>query len=274
MKEPYEIENSSLKGFEIDVYLNDKRLPHSVFNAEQVIPASGFNFAEFDLFTCSCGVPGCAGFHYQVIQNKTDKSVVWTFPETDDYKTEKKVYEFEIKDFAREFEDLLKGVLDLEAQGVYYSTTMNSNSIEEQDEPVNTIESITKSIKWYKESFQVTQSQHDILLKEFPEMFSQKFIFIYDGTKGKHEFTLKNMIGKILNEYPYKISAPYIAKCKQAAKAIDEALQGENDLFYKLAKTGYSKSGLDVHAMVEWSFDNLKEEGFDLNKLSIQKYQE
>lgn len=273
MNEPYKIESSSLKGFAIDVYLNDKRLAHSIFNAEQVIPASSFNFAEFDLCTCSCGVPGCAGFHYQVVQNKTEKTVVWTFPETDDYKTDKKIYQFESKSFTQEFEVLMKNILKLESEGVYYETVINAQSIEDQDEPVSNVESIAKSINWYKEDFQAIEDQHSMLLNEFPEMFSQNFYFVYKGEQSKHEFTLKSLIGKILNQYPYKVSAFYLAKCKLTVRAINEALAGNNALFYNLAKRGYIHCDPNAYTMVEWSFDNLKEEGFDLNKLSIKKYQ-
>lgn len=52
----------------------------AVFDALSVI-AHHLTSASFDLFTCSCGVAGCAGIFKEVALCVTDETVSWTFPE-------------------------------------------------------------------------------------------------------------------------------------------------------------------------------------------------
>src|ERR1700712_3765250 len=85
----------NLNQYDVIVILNDVPLIHRIFNGGSVVPLSAYDSGEFDLFTCGCGVPGCAGFHAEVIQNKTETTVKWQFPSGDSYSVEKLEYEFD-----------------------------------------------------------------------------------------------------------------------------------------------------------------------------------
>lgn len=52
-----------------------------IFDIGSVI-ARGAEPSEFDPFTCSCGVAGCAGIHEEVELTASDSEVHWTFPES------------------------------------------------------------------------------------------------------------------------------------------------------------------------------------------------
>ena len=44
--------------------------------------AQGAEGGEFDLFTCSCGVPGCAGIHESCVLHAEVDRITWALPET------------------------------------------------------------------------------------------------------------------------------------------------------------------------------------------------
>ncbi len=44
--------------------------------------AQGLQPGEFDLFTCSCSVPGCAGIHESCVLRVEAEQVIWEVPET------------------------------------------------------------------------------------------------------------------------------------------------------------------------------------------------
>ena len=79
------LEKTSYKSYEVEIFLNEKTLGSSLFNAAEVLSAIKFDFTEFDLFTCSCVVPGCAGYHSPLTQQKTKNIVKWTFPSENYY---------------------------------------------------------------------------------------------------------------------------------------------------------------------------------------------
>lgn len=267
---PYET-HLAAKGVEVELFFNDKPVPHSILNVPQIVAAHKFKFAEFDLYTCSCGVPGCAGFHTQVIQTKVGSTTLWTFPETGEYKTEKMVYEFETSDFSAQFEKLMADLLKLEEDGIYNSVLIPQDYGDEYSK-TETPQSIEESFDWYENRYQAEQNQRDMLEANFPEMMDKKFIFTYDGVNGKYPYQFNTLIGKIINQFPSEAHEPfYLAKCKLVVKAIQAALQGDNALFYKITTNAYVKRGGTAFWLVDWDFDDVTEENFDLNKMGISQ---
>lgn len=56
-------------------------VPGFLFDATMVL-AAGLRSQELHFFTCACGVPGCADFHYEPKLEVTDSTVTWLFPES------------------------------------------------------------------------------------------------------------------------------------------------------------------------------------------------
>lgn len=266
--EPYDT-HTCAKGVDVALYLNDTKVPHNILNTPQVLAAHTFKFAEFDLYTCDCGVPGCAGFHSQVVQTKHGDTVTWTFPESNDYKTDKKIYNFDVIAFNSQFKDLLANLLKLEKQGIYDTVLICRDYGDEpstQEDP----QSIVKSFDWYGTRYQATQNQQEMLEKECPEMIGREFFFVYDGSKGKYPYEFTSLIGKIINQFPCHINEPYyLAKCKLVIKAIKEALNGDNTRFHKIANNTYTKQDATAFWLIDWNFDGVTEENFELSKLGI-----
>lgn len=58
-------------------YANPKQ--EDVFDAVSVV-LQGLEPGEFEVYTCSCGVAGCAGIHEDVVLEADDRYVRWRFP--------------------------------------------------------------------------------------------------------------------------------------------------------------------------------------------------
>lgn len=92
--------------FDRVVFLNNIALPFDLFNLTYLSFMYKDDADTFDLFTCSCGDAGCAGFYRPINHKRTDTIVEWIFPVEDYYKTEKLIYEFNVIDFDIAFSDL------------------------------------------------------------------------------------------------------------------------------------------------------------------------
>lgn len=258
----------------VALYLNGNKVPHNILNTPKVVAAHSFKFAEFDLYTCSCGEPGCAGFQSPVVQVKNGETVTWTFPETDDYKTDKKVYEFENAQFTAEFEQLLANLLKLEEDGIYDTTLIPLDYGDEQD-PLELPQSIAKSFEWYGNRYQAEQNQREMLQAEFPEMMDKQFAFTYDGTQGKYSYDFTYLIGRLLNHFPRVADEPeFLDECKVAGRAIIKAINNEPADFQTIANDTYVKLDDTAFSFIEWDIEGVTEENFELNKLGLAYFVE
>ena len=271
-----DLKGVEFKTYDIKVQLNEAVLPHSVLNVGSILPLYQFKFAKFDLFTCSCGEPGCAGFQHHVVHSIENNVVCWKFPETNDYKTDKKIYLFEKEQFEKELKSTFIKMKELEKENKYHVTIIGYDYDEEDEEENNKqfiIEnSIQESFDWYSDNFQGKQNFYDILNDENNTLSNKKFYWVYDGQVAKEKIELSSLVGNILNQFPYKSHEPfYLAKVKLTIKAIKQMLEGNNDLINKLAKHGYGRYGLSNYNLINWYFyDTVTEESFDMKKLSLK----
>ena len=141
---PKQIIHFDIKSFDIQCFLNYKSLGVNIFNAAEVLSANKYNNVGFDLFTCSCGVAGCAGYFNQIKQHKTTENVQWRFPDDDDmYAVDKQTYTFDRKQFDTEFKNLLECFITLEKRKIYHESVLTDLSYKP------TIESIQDLMKFY-----------------------------------------------------------------------------------------------------------------------------
>lgn len=276
---------SNLKDFDVKVVLNGQTLKHSIFNGCQVVAASRYDFAEFDLFTCSCGVSGCAGFHIEIIQNKTGDKVKWTFPDDKSYAVEKLEFEFERVEFEQEFEQLRTKIFELEKDNAYMtvciSDTYEYGTDGTEVEQYEVREKLSKTFAWYEGRYEANQNFNIMLKEKFPDVYGKSLCFKYEGkTNDKvNSFDLTYLVCRSINKWPEsKNQKSYLKKSEKAGKAIEKALF-ENDFqeFTKMVHAEYAefndnKDSINesVWSAFEYSLDRLvKKDNFDMNKLSI-----
>lgn len=276
VEEPTPLEGVDFKRYDVSVYLNDKKLPHTLFNAVEVLPVYKYHLAEFDMFTCSCGIAGCAGFQSPVVQKVKGSIVTWTFPEGKDYTTDKKIYQFEQSQFKEVFEKLTKEMFALEKQKINHDTLIRDESMyigydETLDENQVRYEAsqLKEAMKWYDNRYQGNQNFNDMLEEKFPDLVSKEFRYVYEGEEGKYPYKLGDVVCRLLNEYPRRAKEKaYLQKCKVAVNAIIEMLAGNNKKFKKLAHNSYEKHDMSSHSLINWDF-NVKEENFDFEKVAL-----
>lgn len=280
VEEIYELEGSEFKSYEVAVYLNDKKLPHSIFNASEVLPIYKYHFVEFDLFTCSCGVAGCAGFQSPVTQTIQNEVVTWKFPEENDYTTDKKVYEFSKVEYQKEFEKLIAHMVALEKENIIHNTLVRDeamygyNEEEDSDRPRYEVSTTLKeSMKWYEGRYQGEQNFNDMLKQTFPELMDKKFQYTYNGVEGRYSHDLGSVVCRLLNQYPRKAKeTAFLNKSKVAVKAIVDLSNGNNKGVKKLANNSYEKHGMSSDSLVSWDFPEMSKDDFvfDFEKVGLK----
>lgn len=274
--EPSLIEGTNLKRYDIKVMLNNKQLPHSIFNAAEAVSVSDFKSVEFDLFTCSCGVAGCAGFQDYVLHKRSEQCVTWTFPKEDYYKTDKKVYTFKQDQFDEEFKALKDKMLSLEKEGVYHETMLSDEREFEQDESkiLMTAASLQESLDWWNNLRTADANFDEYIYTNFPKELQKKFSWVYDGEISKEVYDFGEIVKKLLNEYPRNAKEPrYLKKVKKSGTALVDFLNGNNERFKSIVSQSYSANGLTPYCVVEFAFRNnpsVTEDNFNIEKLSLQ----
>jgi hypothetical protein len=275
------IKNTNLKDYDVRVVLNGTALGHVIFNTDTVVPAARFNFAEFDLFTCGCGVPGCAGFHTSVIQKKTDNSVKWTFPTDKSYNVEKLEYEFDRIEFEHTVESLRTKMLELEKDNIYPISSVSDDSSYGDNTACEVRSSLTESFQWQEDHYNAKQKFEAMLQEKFPTYLNKAFAFKYDGKISKETLDFEYLVCRTINEWPSREKlAAYLKKAEASGNAIVEMLSTQN--YKPLAKMVYSaykqfanSKAEDNHTVVMWDTFNYQleeisqKEKFDLSKLKL-----
>lgn len=279
-------EKTKIMLYDVEVVLNDKPLGHRVFNGVNVIPASKFDFAEFDLFTCGCGVAGCAGFHTEVIQNKKEKAVQWTFPNDQSYNVNKLIYEFERLDFEGQIEDLRSQMLKLEKLNMHLTMCVKEDEgyDDEEAEEKNSFEVLHKleeSFKWSEDHYDVTEKYHKMLKNKFSQFYGKAFCFEYNEKKSE-EIQFTYFILRAMNQWPNKKNEKsFLKKAEKTANAIIEYFRNQNSkpliqIVYKeyskfnLEFTGQDKEKLLFYGTFKYPLDQvITKEEFEIDKVSL-----
>lgn len=275
LTEPTLIEGSNLKCYDVKVILNGQQLPHSIFNAAEALSVYEFKSAEFDLFTCSCGVAGCAGFHDYVLHKKSIGEVIWTFPQEDYYKTDQKVYTFKQEQFDFEFKALKEKMLSLEKERVHHETMLSDEGLyeEENSKAVMTAFELQKSLDWWNNLRTADANFNEFLLKNFPQEVQTTFSWVYDGEKSKESHDFASIVKRLLNKYPKNAKEPnYLKKVKKSGTALVQLLKNNDKDFKSLANKSYSVNGLTPYCIIEFDFRNhpsLTEDNFNIEKLNL-----
>lgn len=274
--EPYEVKNTQYQSCDIVVQLNKEELPHALFNVNQVVSSYKIDFVEFDLFTCSCGEPGCAGFQSPVFQKKNEATVIWEFPKEDMYKTSKKIYEFDKQQFEEEFLNLFNGLKNLEANNIFVACNFDHMGYEEQElgfvpqPPV----SIQEGTEWWTSRLLSESKAHSIISEVVGDSFADTYIVKYDGKEPKYKTSAYYLISSILNDFPRSTSDDdYYEKVKLTATSLSKAINGDNTDIYNIINKSYTENELEPKDFIVrwfWEFEETPEL-FDMKKISFHQ---
>ncbi len=245
------LENSSIQSYQIKVVLNGKILGDSMFNTAYVIAASKFNFSEFFLFTCSCGVPECAGFHEPIIQEKFDGTVKWIFPKENYYQTEKLNYQFSQMEFENEFESAYQKIVSLEKKHF-----VCQSMIDEYGEAL----SIDMNLEHIIKSYQEKNDFHLFLKENLKDFINQEFFIKHKRDLSKYTFTIKDLL------YKYNFSS---SKDQDVLYFINFIKEGKFDLLQEFTRNFLEDNDLTLNNFFEFEFDS--QINLEIEYLSFKK---
>lgn len=276
--EPSEVKNTAYQSCDVVVQFNQEELPHGFFNANQVMAASHIDFVEFDLFTCSCGEPGCAGFQAPVFQKKSDSQVTWQFPLEEMYHTQKKLYSFDKNQFEQEFLKLFNQLQKLEKENTFLASNFDHMGYEESElgfEPHPPI-TIAEGTDWWKNRLLAESKAHSIITNIIGDSFAESFTVQYEEQSYAHKVSAYDLIASIINDYPRgEDDQDYFDKLKKATDGFALALKGDYKKIVDIIKSSYAENDLEPKDFIcrwFWTFENNETEAeLDLTKIRFIK---
>lgn len=231
------------KFFNVLLFLNGEKISNHIFNTFGVLPLMKLNDEEFDLYTCTCGVPGCAGFHEPILHKTNKNKVFWYF--SDDYNVEKKLYIFNKSLFNRKILELTNKVAELEKQNIFSMCSYDSISMDANNELKNDF-CMFEYIKEKEDEGRIKEQFKKIIDENMP--FFQYVNISYNGFTAKYK--KEELILMILNEsFRYKKSIQKknkffkdVANCCEAVmefiinKRADKIIEIEKNIWEKSDK--------------------------------------
>lgn len=275
IEEAKHLEGAKFKIYDVDVYLNDIKMPHNIFNASAVLPIANYRHVEFDLFTCGCGEAGCAGFQNNIVQHVKNGVVTWVFPERNDYITDKKVYNFDEKKYKDTLSNLMLKMLLLEKKKIIHNTMIRDQSsygYEVSDEDRYEVrDTLKKSVSWYDGHYHGKQNFQDMLENIFPDYVTKKLKYSYNGVESIYEHSFGDIICRLLNEYPRKAKeVAYLKRCQLAGFSIIKFLNGEKEEFINIAYNSYEKNDMNSDSVIYWDFPKVRSPIFNFADLELK----
>jgi hypothetical protein len=275
-----EIKNSNIREYDVQVILNGTVLTHQIFNAGDVVPTSRFDFAQFDLFTCGCGVAGCAGFFTRVIHQKTNNSVKWTFPDDNSYIVEKLEYEFDRSEFENALENLRNKMLDLEKDNCYPCSFIDYDSSYGEANPnYKPKSSVLEAFEWCENYYKAEQNFDKLLKEKFSDFYNKSFVFQYNDKRSEEKLDFKYLVCRVMNEWPSpKKTKAYLKKAEATGNAVVEFISNKNSKpFVKMAYSSYSQfsqsDANDYESVMIDTFGNDLESIIDAENFSLKDLQ-
>jgi hypothetical protein len=102
--------------------------PDYILDVIGVLFGGASHRSSFYVFTCTCGIAGCEGFHIPVEQTRKDGQVIWEIEDEKlSYVLESDRFVFDAKAFDAAREKLLADIKKLEAEGIYPEALMEED---------------------------------------------------------------------------------------------------------------------------------------------------
>ena len=250
------------KTYDVAVFLNDKKLPHNTFSLGDVLSATAQSFSEFDMFTCTCGHSGCAGFHTCITHRKENGIVHWEFPEDNDYVTDKKIYQFEQTHFENSIKCLKSDICQAEKEGFH---SLIIQALDRDDTPYNSEKALNSYFSYYKNRSDL----YELIKSEFPQEYNQEYYLQYGSLTDSYSSKLYNLIPIFINQWPYSnVSWIYFARIKYVCHALKDFLYHHNvEKLAHISQYYHQKNGVGFFERFfsEEFLDNMEENWYLFN---------
>jgi len=267
--------NKKFNEYDVRVSLNGISLGDNLFNACSVIAAHKYNFAEFHLFTCGCGVPGCAGYHTEVIQTKTASVVNWKFPKDSSYKVDKLEYTFDTAQFNAEFKKIIFQILKLEKENTHLTSCVDFHDEFDEQEPTG-VTPFTVGVKWYSTHYQAIQNLVMMLEEKFPSLYNKSFYIKYGDEVTDSEYDFKSLLCRMVNHYPRKVKDKrFLDKIEKVGRMVEandytSIIKTVHDAYKQFNEKSKRNKNESFWRTFQWELQSIvKEEDFDVKGVSI-----
>jgi hypothetical protein len=255
--------------YDIHIIIDDYLYEYSPFNGVVPLAASEYDYTEFDLFNCTCGEAGCAGFHAPIKQEKENNTVTWYLE--DKYKeifgTNKLV--FSQKAFEETFQNLTNNVKDLEKNGWHLFLLIDS--FFEDDFEQNPPASVEEQLEYFYKVSRYDEEFFKVVKENAPEYFYEKFYECYGDECSIYTCEFPWIIQGIMNDVKLENKGMkfYMAKVAYATQAVCEFMKtGKCDNFEKILHHQYKKFELETKDLLIWTRNS---NSLDWNKLYYKK---
>lgn len=112
----------------VNLVINGTVYKHHLLDVVSILFGGSVRRSSYDIFTCSCGIAGCDGFHEPIEHARENGQVIWKI---EDKKLssvlEAKTLVFDEGDFEAARLSLLNDLKDLEAKGIYTRTLVEED---------------------------------------------------------------------------------------------------------------------------------------------------
>lgn len=157
----FEIIKTENNIFDVDVVIDNQRMK-GLLDLPSVLNLARLELCRFDLFTCSCGIAGCAGYHETVVMKKTHDGIVRM--EIPDYYPVYGIFYFDQKDFDYKLGLLGAMAYGLESKNVYHNSLLTPG-YEEPSQYLDLRATVDKYHKYYLEQ-QRTNTDWNVYYKD------------------------------------------------------------------------------------------------------------
>lgn len=239
---PYD--DAPILTYGIDVLINDE-IVSGTLNVQSVLALPCVPSSEIYLFTCSCGVPECAGIWDTISHKVEGDKVIWRIKEHSTHEEKARNLVFDLNLFLQSIYDLKSEIISREAKGEFHSTCTES-LFTELDESIIGVH-VSDYLPQIEHNLKLEFEFDSFLKAKAPDLYGRKFIFEYDGNKSKFDLTLDELVCRILNDSPRRFKGDmnsnnyFHTKSALALKAIYLALDNDFSLMFKMTHRSYKE---------------------------------
>ncbi len=279
----------SINTINVTIFLNDESMS-SLVDITSLLGAYTVEKADFNLYTCSCGIPECGGFFELVKHEKDKNTITWTLPEEEIYTFSKKTFVFDKKLFQKEVNQFIDSVLEYEKKGIYleqhlnetcpsylYEDNKDEEKIKEEQLKILKKSNFLHIIKKSKKYYLIQQKFNNTISKNFIDYLDKKIYIKYANKQSDVEYNFGSLICRLLNEFPrVSVKNEYYFQVQQAGFELIKFFNKEDNSIKEILENNYQNNGLKSNSFLPYDFfidqDDSEDKDFnlDLNLLEFK----
>ena len=259
----------SINTISVTMFLNNE-LMSSLVDITSLLGVYAVEKADFNLYTCSCGVPECGGFFELVKHEKDKNTITWTLPEEEKevYTFSKKTFVFDKNLFQKEVNQFIDSVLEYEKKGFYleqhlneicpsylYEDDQDEEKIKEEQLKILKKSNFLHIIKKSKKYYLIQQKFHNTINKNFSDYLDKKIYIKYANKQSDVEYNFGFLICRLLNEFPrVSVKNDYYFQVQLAGFELIKFFNKEDNFIKEILEKNYQNNGLKSNSFLPYDF--------------------